>query len=317
MTPFLIYGLIIGAVVVGSTLLTQYILKRRTFWQNYRFRLTSLSQSMSKEAIYEQSTLVEEARQEMAKSSIRARLKHLYTQSGVTFSPMFLWLAAGLITLILFLLLSRALGDPAFRLVISAAAGGGLVLYYLSLQRKKRVNEFVRQLPDAIEVIVRSLRAGHPLNEGLKLVGEEMSAPLGPEFRKLTDQVAVGSAVDSALIKMFFRVGADEIKLLAVTVSVQAETGGNLAEVLENMAGMIRQRLLLRIKVTAITAEGRASAVIMSMFPAILFAIIMSLAPSYFDPLVDSGYIVHFAAVCMIMVGMGVFILFRLVKLDI
>lgn len=316
----LIFAVTILAILSAVSillLLAQYLIRRRSFWNNYRFRLTSLSQSMSSDAIYEHSNLVEEARSEGDKKFLIGGFITLHRQSGVTQPLYFYGIVAALLSVLLFILLTRAIGAPTTRVFVAIPMAGFLVYYYLRTKRKKRIRAFVEKLPDTLEVIVRSLRAGHPLNAGLRLVAEEMPEPIGPEFETLVSQVSLGSAVDTALVKMFIRVGAPEIKLLAVTVSVQSGTGGNLAEVLENMSDMIRQRLMLQIKAQAITAEGRASATIMSLFPAILFGILMSLSPSYFDPLIESGYATYFAALCITLVALGVFVLFRIVSLDI
>jgi len=118
------------------------------------------------------------------------------------------------------------------------------------------------------------------------------------------------------LINMFHRVGADEVKLVAISLSVQQGTGGNLGEILENLAQVIRDRALIKAKIKAISAEGRITAVIMAMFPFFLFFMLRALVPDYFDPLWESGYGTVILSVCGSFMFFGIVILYCLVKFD-
>jgi tight adherence protein B len=191
----------------------------------------------------------------------------------------------------------------------------GIVLFVLR-KRAKRISKFVQQLPVAIEIIVRSLNAGHPLTSAISLVGREMADPIGSEFGILSDQLTFGSELDMAMLNMVDRVGADELNLVAVTVSVQRGTGGNLAEILENLAKMIRDRGLLRAKIRAISAEGRITAMIMSVFPLGLYLMISTLVPTYFDPVWESGYGTTVVLTIIGVMSVGIFIMFRMVRFD-
>nr|WP_275116224.1 type II secretion system F family protein [Aliiroseovarius subalbicans] len=189
-------------------------------------------------------------------------------------------------------------------------------LFTASILRRRRISKFVAQLPTSIDVIVRSLQAGHPLNAAIAMVSKEMSDPIGSEFGLLNDQITFGYDVETAMLNMNERVGADEVKLLAVTVTVQSGTGGNLAEILENLAGMIRDRSMLRAKIRAISAEGRMTAVVMAAFPFGLFFMIRALVPDYFDPLIDTGYALTVVIVCLSMMLVGIYVLYRMVNFD-
>ena len=182
--------------------------------------------------------------------------------------------------------------------------------------RARRIAKFVAQLPDALDIIVRSMNSGHPLTTAIALVGREMPDPIGSEFGILSDQLTFGSELDDAMLRMVDRVGADELNLLAVTVSVQRSTGGNLSEILENLSGMIRDRAMLRNKIRAISAEGRITAIIMAAFPFLLYLMISSLVPTYFDPVWESGYGTTVVLSILVLMSFGLLILYKLVKFD-
>lgn len=208
------------------------------------------------------------------------------------------------------------IGDILFQSVATGALAVGGALAFIRYKRKRRIDKFISQLADGIDIIVRSISAGHPLNAAISMVGREMADPIGTEFGIATDQLTYGSEIDDAMIDLFYRVGAEELKLLAVTLSVQQGTGGNLSEILGNLAEMVRARLLIKAKIRAISAEGRITAVIMAMFPFFLFLMISTLAPTYFDALWESGYGTIVFSTCGVFMVVGMIILNRLVRFD-
>lgn len=247
--------------------------------------------------------------------------------SGRWFSDMYLQsgLQASLTQKVLFVIAS-AIGSFLFwRLfvnnyyVIAGLTAGSTValpVLFVLWKRARRMKKFQSQLSPAIEVMIRSLGAGHPLPSAITLVSNEMQDPLGSEFGILSDELTYGIELDDALLNMVQRVGLDETKLLAVSISVQRGTGGNLIEILQNLATMVRERIMMKAKIKAISAEGRITAVIMAMFPFFLFFMIRSLVPTYFDPLWNSGYGGIVVTVCGVFMVFGIFILYRLVKFD-
>jgi len=241
----------------------------------------------------------------------------LYVQSGLILSVRQRYAYASLWLLASFAIGYLFVGGASLTLFLLATAmffGG--IIGLLLLKRKKRIANFILQLADAIDIIIRSISAGHPLNTAISLVSREMKDPIGTEFGLITDQLTYGAELDSAMIDLYYRVGADELKLLAVTLSVQQGTGGNLREILENLSAMIRARTLMKAKIRAISAEGRITAVIMAIFPFGLFLMIRTLAPSYFDALWESGYGTIVFTVCGIFMVIGMIILNRLVRFD-
>ena len=194
-----------------------------------------------------------------------------------------------------------------------AAAVAALIIRFL---RDRRIKAFTRQLPQAIDIIVRSLKAGHPLTAAIKLCAREMPDPIGSEFGILTDQLTFGSALDQGMLNMIERVGVPELNLLAVTVSVQKGTGGNLSEILENLSQMIRDSLMIKAKIKAISAEGRVTGWIMFGFPFFLFFMIRTLVPTYYDNVWESGYGPIIVWTCLIMMFFGMIIIRKLINFD-
>jgi len=241
----------------------------------------------------------------------------LYSQSGLQMSRGRRMIYLLLFFLVGWILAFSLLAAPLpLQLIVALAFSLGLALAVVLFRRGKRIKQFTTQLPPALDIIIRSLNAGHPLNAAIALVAREMPDPIGSEFGILSDQLTFGADLETSMINMYTRVGAPELKLLAVTVTVQRGTGGNLSEILDNLAGMIRARIMLKAKIRAISSEGRITAMIMAVFPFFLFAMIRALVPTYFDPLWESGYGTQVVIGCLVVMSFGIFVLYRLVNFD-
>ncbi|MBZ9746301.1 type II secretion system F family protein [Mesorhizobium sp. CO1-1-7] len=244
-------------------------------------------------------------------------LNRLYTQSGITgnplmFASMFLLagilLAFGLPILFGFSAIT-ALGTFFF-------VGFGLPLLVLRRGRNKRILKFAAQLPDALDMIVRSLRAGHPTTVAIALVAREMPDPLGTEFGIAYDEISFGLSLEQAVRKLSGRVGFEGLHLLSVSLSIQAKTGGNLTEILKNLSSSLRERQKLRLKIRALSAEGRISAWLLSFFPIIMFLILMLVAPSYYGGVWGSPIIMPVFSSFGILALFGAIVMFRMVNFD-
>jgi tight adherence protein B len=144
---------------------------------------------------------------------------------------------------------------------------------------------FERQLPEALELVSRALRAGHAFSVGLKLVGDEAADPIGIEFRRVFDEVSMGVALPQALQNMTDRLDCVDLRFFVTSVLVQRETGGNLAEIIDSLAGMIRKRFELQLKVKALSAEGRFSAVLLLALPLVVGGTLYKMNPEYMSTL--------------------------------
>ncbi len=199
---------------------------------------------------------------------------------------------------------------------VLAALFSGLVLPFMALRflRSRRQKNFAAQFPDAIDIIVRSLRAGHPVPIAINMVARELPDPIGSEFGTVTDEITYGADLETAMRNLYFRVGTDDLPLFVTAVAIQGSTGGNLGEILENLSAVIRQRFKMRRKIRALAAEGRASALILSSLPIGMFAVINFLVPNFYGSVwhEDLTKIALVLAGCWM--GVGNFIMYRLVN---
>ncbi|MCV0398063.1 MAG: type II secretion system F family protein [Rhizobiaceae bacterium] len=178
--------------------------------------------------------------------------------------------------------------------------------------RKRRHKRFGLQLPEALELITRSLKAGHPVPVAISMVAREMADPIGSEFGMVADEVTFGSDLVSALNAMFQRVGHEDLPLFITAVSIQSTTGGNLREILDGLAQVIRERGKLRRKVRAISAEGRISAYILTAVPALLAAAITVMAPDLYADVMDKPLTWYLIGATLFWLVIGNFAMFKM-----
>lgn len=217
---------------------------------------------------------------------------------------------------ILLFLLSGMMGF-AMALVASIIATILIPRMYLKRKIKKRNETFINMFPDAVDMIVRSVKSGHPLNTALRMIAENMDPPVRTEFKKLVDEIAFGRSTVEALVRMSNRIDEPDLQFFVVILSVQQETGGNLAEVLSNLSGIIRKRKQLRLKIKALTSEGRATAYILGSLPFVVFGAIHVTSPDYLIPLftTDTGNMILGGALSL--VGLAAFIVYNMLQIDI
>jgi tight adherence protein B len=169
--------------------------------------------------------------------------------------------------------------------LLLAGVLGALPAGYLYWLKNQRMKMFERQLPEALELVSRALRSGHAFSVGLKLVGDEAADPIGIEFRRVFDEISMGVALPQALQNMTDRLDCVDLRFFVTSVLVQRETGGNLAEIIDSLAGMIRKRFELHLKVRALSAEGRFSAIILFALPIVVGGILYKMNPDYMSTL--------------------------------
>ena len=157
-----------------------------------------------------------------------------------------------------------------------------LPLAVLLFMRRRRHGKFAAQFPDAMDIIVRSLRAGHPVPVAVGLVAQEMPDPIGTEFGIAADEITYGADVETAMRNLYFRVGQEDLPLFVTAVSIQGSTGGNLSEILENLSRVIRERFKMRRKIKALAAEGKFSALFLSGLPVAIFLLLQVVAPNFY-----------------------------------
>jgi tight adherence protein B len=314
MSIIVIYGFIFGAVLLLSEAILRRLFGLRSASREINTRLERLKGGSDQLTAYN-SLLSDRG---VGRSGLLSLgwLSQLYRQSGLMLSLPRRVLYTLVIMLGAWILAAWLVSGVFLQIVLTLVIGPAVVLGLVMRVRARRIAKFVAQLPDALDIIVRSMNSGHPLTSAIALVGREMPDPIGSEFGILSDQLTFGSELDDAMLRMVDRVGADELNLLAVTVSVQRSTGGNLSEILENLSSMIRDRAMLRNKIRAISAEGRITAMIMAAFPFLLYLMISTLVPTYFDPVWESGYGTTVVISILVLMSFGLLILYKLVKFD-
>jgi tight adherence protein B len=166
---------------------------------------------------------------------------------------------------------------------------GLFVLYfYVRRARKKREAKMEMQLPDAVDMIVNAMKAGFSLQAAMQFVGQEMAAPLGTEFFRLSEEQRLGVDTRAALLDLEARVGSLDAKMFVTSLLIQRETGGNLSEVLTGLANLIRERVALRERIATLTAEPRATAIILSLLPVVLFFLLFAMNRKFMMPLLTT-----------------------------
>jgi len=224
-----------------------------------------------------------ERRDRKARLTLRARMLHAGLEPNI---PMFVSYSAVLAG-VAFVVPFVALGGQSIpmRLLISAGAafgiGYGLPRWVLSFMCKGRVKKFTEEFPNAMDILVRGIKSGLPVHDGLKIIAKESSAPLGPEFQRLVENVGVGLSLDGALEKMTERVPSPELRFFSIVIAIQQKTGGNLAEALGNLSTVLRARKMMREKVKALSSEAIASASIIGSMPPGVGGIVSIVRPQY------------------------------------
>jgi tight adherence protein B len=195
--------------------------------------------------------------------------------------------------------------------------GVGLPHMVLSRRIARRTKKFVGLLPEALDLIVRGIRSGLPASEAMRTIGEEIEEPVGGEFREVTDQMRIGVAMDEALWSAAKRLVIPEFNFLVISLSIQQETGGNLAEILEKLSDMVRRREQMRLKVKAMSSEARASAMIIGSLPFVMAGVISFVNPEYMSTLFTDprGWVMIGIGLTSLLIGLG--IMAKLIKFEI
>ncbi|NNU81246.1 pilus assembly protein TadB [Halovulum dunhuangense] len=249
---------------------------------------------------------------------ILAPLSDKAAKANIAFSPAALVVVMVLIGAMAFLLLTFLTSSSmVIRVGLAVAMGYGAVYLWLNNKAKKRMALFEEQLPDAVELIVRSLRVGHPFSSAINIVAQEMPDPLGTEFGMIVDESTYGADLVEALDKMAQRIDIQDVKFLSVAVGIQSQSGGNLAEILEGLAKVIRSRFKLFRRVKAITAEARWSGWFLSVFPIGALIFIQLVQPGHYDDVKNSTLFVPAAIFVAIMLFINILFMRAMVNIKV
>lgn len=204
---------------------------------------------------------------------------------------------------------------PLSGAVVSGALFGAAgPLLVVRAVRQKRLSRFLEQLPEGLEMMIRSLRAGHPVSAALTMLAREMPDPIGTEFGIVVDEMTYGLDLDAALANMARRVPVSDLQYMVVTVQIQRTTGGNLAEVLSNLATVLRARFAMKDKIRAISAEGRGTAILMGALPIVVPLLIHVLRPEYYGEAAQDPKFPVILGIAAALMIVGQVIMFKLVR---
>jgi tight adherence protein B len=209
-------------------------------------------------------------------------LNRLVLQSGLTIGIGRIGLFAAAAAAILFFAVWGVRGDLFEAAIVAVVAAGVLPYVGLRTLRARRQGKFGAQFPNAIDIIVRSLRAGHPVPIAISMVARELPDPVGTEFGIVADEITYGADLETGMRNLNYRVGQEDLPLFVTAVAIQGSTGGNLSEILENLSAVIRERFKMRRKVKALAAEGKFSALFLSALPIAIFFMIRLVAPDFY-----------------------------------
>lgn len=242
------------------------------------------------------------------------RMNDLLMQSGLRLNRRLLLFAAVALGTFLFAALGLVFGYGLISLCVAMLIALFLLVLFFKIVRQKRMSRFAELLPDSIDVIVRGIRVGYPLPAALDLVAREMPDPVGSEFGMTSDEISFGQDIRTAIENLYRRVGQEDLLFLVMAINVQNQTGGNLAEILSGLSRLLRNRSKIHLKIRALSADGRMSAVVLSLIPFILFGGICLISPSYFGEIRDHPFVMPALIYAAISLALGNLVMYRMVN---
>jgi tight adherence protein B len=235
------------------------------------------------------------------------KLERLRERAKVKTSIGMLIGAACVLAAVFFQAVSMAVGNMLLG-GVAAFCGFFLPFMWLKKKERRRMDKFQKQLPDALDLVARALMAGHAFTQGLRMVADEFDDPIGPEFEKTLDEINFGVNTEIAMANLTDRVDCPDLKFFVVSINIQRETGGNQAEIVGNIARLVRDRFKLQGKIRVLSAEGRLSAVVLVSMPFMVGTLIRLINPEYMDSLftTDIGKAMMGGAACSMLIGIAV-----------
>jgi len=244
--------------------------------------------------------------------SMRKRLAH----AGMKISVAGFWRNGAILGVVVFLV-AWLTGIPIlFAIVFGAAGAYVLPMWYVKRRTKKYQDKFLDEFPNAVESIVRGVKAGLPLNESIKVVASEAKEPVATEFTRIVEQQSVGKNIGEAVPILFERLPIPEVNFFVVVITVQQKSGGNLSEALSNLSGVLRNRKKMKAKVKAVSSEAKASAGIIGSLPFVVTGLVSLVSPSYMLPLFTTTIGNFWLGVAAAMMCTGIFVMNRMVQFD-
>ncbi|MBB3561953.1 tight adherence protein B [Rhizobium sp. BK512] len=274
-------------------------------------------QELSKRRKSVQDSLKDLEKRQHEKTKKTLSLKSRLVQAGLPITPTRFYLFSAFFALVLLVLLFIAGASTPVMLGIPVAAGLGLPRWVLGFLISRRQNKFLDEFPNALDVIVRSIRSGLPLNDAIRLVATDGVEPVKGEFRRIVESQQVGLSVPEACARMTNQMPLQEVNFFAIVIAIQSQAGGNLSEAIGNLSKVLRDRKKMKAKVKALSMEAKASACIIGALPFIVALLVYLTSPQYMmllftDP--RGHFIMGFSAVWM---SIGIFVMRNMINFDI
>lgn len=297
----------IGVYVLVIMLLPKKFLRSKSHTSDMLHKLESETTTQSEvniaaSVLRDQNYQADKWSRLLMRYSISQPLYHKLAKAGLVKS-IDRFFAACLVALIVFIYLLYNGGAIGVISAFSITALGAW--FYLNRRISKRNQAFISTFPDALDMIVRSVRSGYPLDAAIRMVSENMQAPVSTEFKQVIDETAYGSSLIDALKRLSSRIDEPDIHFFVVVLTVQQDVGGNLAEVLSNLSALIRKRKHLYLKIKSLSSEGRATAWVLGLLPVFEFLAIYFVSPAHLTPLFVTplGNVILLSAVGIVLLG--------------
>jgi tight adherence protein B len=311
--PLLVGAALVAVLIAESAYLLLFNAKR--YRENVNRRLQIQRDGASREQALLQ--LKRERGIDEGDTGALANFRLKITQTGLAISLQQVILACCALAVLLPGVAWLAGQDTPLKLALAAAVGLVLPVIAINVVRARRIARFGEQFPEAIDVVVRSLKAGHPLPIAISLVAREMPDPVGTEFGMVADEMSFGLELETAMRNLYLRVGQEDLPLFVTSVSIQAATGGNLAAILEGLSKLIRDRFKMRRKIRALSSEARFSAYVLIALPFAMYAILTATSPGFFDATRGKPETTWAVALSCIWMTIGVAVMRKLVNMKI
>jgi tight adherence protein B len=258
-----------------------------------------------------------EKKQQEANKRKAVTLKLKIVQAGLSFSETQFYVGSAALAISV-AIVCFFFGLPIFMLAgVAFVVGIGLPRFFVSFMLKMRMKKFIEELPNALDVMVRSIKSGLPLNDAIRLIAAEAKEPVKAEFRKVVEAQQMGLSVPEAIGRMHLSVPLPEVNFFAVVIAIQAQAGGNLSEALGNLSRVLRDRKKMKAKVTALSMEAKASAVIIGALPFIVAFLVYLTSPQYMMILFTDprGHLIMGASA--VWMSIGIFVMRNMINFDI
>jgi len=262
-----------------------------------------------------QDTLKQLEEKQKAKKK-RVPLRMRIEQAGLNLSLRMFWVLSVIVGLLVGLVVLVTGSSGLVSLGVAFVVTLGLPRWVLNYLKKRRLHKFLDEFPDAIDVVVRGIKAGLPVNDSFKIVASEAADPVGPEFERIIEGQRLGVSLGQGLEKMFERIPIAEVNFLSIVINIQTKTGGNLAEALGNLSNVLRDRKKMKGKIRAMSQEAKSSAAIIGALPMLVMALVYMVNPEYITLLWTDRLGQAMLVVCAGWMTMGVLVMRKMINFD-